>query len=121
MNAANLMKPALAHGELRLLGATTTAEYRRYIEKDGVLERRFQPLKVREPSVENTLDILRTVVPWYSGFHERTTIFNIVKADGLSTLFELVATSLRQSNKPSLTEDCTTDTPSGPWSPSNNT
>ena len=49
-------------------------------------------MKVRDPNVEETLDILGTVVPWYSGFHKLTTIFNIVKADGLSTLFELVAT-----------------------------
>ena len=51
MNAANLMKPALARGELRVLGATTTPEYRRYIEKDAALERRFQPLEVVEPTI----------------------------------------------------------------------
>jgi ATP-dependent Clp protease ATP-binding subunit ClpC len=54
MNAANLLKPALARGELRVLGATTTPEYRRYIEKDGALERRFQPLQVNEPTVYET-------------------------------------------------------------------
>jgi len=69
MNAANLMKPALARGELRVMGATTTPEYRRYIEKDAALERRFQPLKVVEPTVEETLDILRTILPRYAEFH----------------------------------------------------
>lgn len=69
MNAANLLKPALARGELRVLGATTTPEYRRYIEKDGALERRFQPLEVKEPTVFETLDILAAVSPKYEEFH----------------------------------------------------
>jgi ATP-dependent Clp protease ATP-binding subunit ClpC len=69
MNAANLMKPALARGELRVLGATTTMEYRRYIEKDAALERRFQPLNVVEPTVEETLDILNTIMPRYAEYH----------------------------------------------------
>ena len=70
MNAANLMKPALARGDLRVLGATTTPEYRRYIEKDAALERRFQPLEVIEPTVEETLEILKTVTPKYAEYHE---------------------------------------------------
>jgi len=69
MNAANLMKPALARGELRVMGATTTPEYRRYIEKDAALERRFQPLAVDEPTVEETLLILKTLLPRYAEFH----------------------------------------------------
>lgn len=69
MNAANLLKPALARGDLRLLGATTTPEYRRYIEKDAALERRFQPLDVVEPSVEETLEILKTIIPKYEEYH----------------------------------------------------
>ena len=69
MNAANLLKPALARGELRVLGATTTPEYRRYIEKDGALERRFQPLDVKEPTVYETLDILAAISPKYEEFH----------------------------------------------------
>jgi len=69
MNAANLLKPALARGELRVLGATTTPEYRRYIEKDGALERRFQPLEVKEPTVYETLDILGAISPKYEEFH----------------------------------------------------
>ena len=70
MNAANLLKPALARGDLRVIGATTTPEYRRYIEKDAALERRFQPLEVVEPTVEETLEILNTIVPKYAEFHE---------------------------------------------------
>ena len=70
MNAANLMKPALARGELRVLGATTTTEYRRYIEKDAALERRFQPLDVVEPTVDETLEILKTITPKYAEYHE---------------------------------------------------
>eukprot|EP00957_Ditylum_brightwellii_P112761 8596071-Ditylum_brightwellii.AAC.1 len=58
MNTTNLMKPALACGDLRVLDATTTPEYRRYIKKDGALERRFQPLDVKEPTVDETKDIL---------------------------------------------------------------
>jgi len=69
MNAANLMKPALARGELRVLGATTTPEYRLYIEKDGALERRFQPLNVKEPTIEETIDILNTIMPRYADYH----------------------------------------------------
>jgi ATP-dependent Clp protease ATP-binding subunit ClpC len=69
MNAANLLKPALARGELRVLGATTTPEYRRYIERDGALERRFQPLEVKEPTVYETLDILAVVSPKYEEYH----------------------------------------------------
>ncbi|CAJ1965822.1 unnamed protein product [Cylindrotheca closterium] len=69
MNAANLLKPALARGELRVLGATTTPEYRRYIEKDGALERRFQPCEVKEPTVYETLDILGAISPKYEQFH----------------------------------------------------
>ena len=69
MNAANLLKPALARGELRILGATTTPEYRRYIEKDGALERRFQPLEIKEPTVDQTIDILATIMPRYEEFH----------------------------------------------------
>ena len=69
MNAANLMKPALARGELRVLGATTTPEYRRYIEKDGALERRFQPLEIKEPTEEETLDILAAIFPKYEEYH----------------------------------------------------
>eukprot|EP00574_Skeletonema_japonicum_P014035 CAMPEP_0201720510 /NCGR_PEP_ID=MMETSP0593-20130828/5421_1 /ASSEMBLY_ACC=CAM_ASM_000672 /TAXON_ID=267983 /ORGANISM="Skeletonema japonicum, Strain CCMP2506" /LENGTH=972 /DNA_ID=CAMNT_0048211149 /DNA_START=54 /DNA_END=2972 /DNA_ORIENTATION=+ len=69
MSAANLMKPALARGEIRVIGATTVAEYRQYIEKDGALERRFQPIMVNEPTVEESIEILNAVTPRYEEFH----------------------------------------------------
>ena len=72
IDAANLLKPALARGELQLIGATTTQEYRRTIEKEAALERRFQPIQVAEPSQETTLAILRSLVPRYSIHHGLT-------------------------------------------------
>ncbi len=68
-DAANLLKPALARGELRCVGATTLDEYRKYIEKDAALERRFQPVQVDEPSVEDTIAILRGLKPRYEAHH----------------------------------------------------
>ena len=58
IDASNIMKPSLARGEIQLIGATTIAEYRKYIEKDAALERRFQPIMVNEPSVSDTIEIL---------------------------------------------------------------
>ncbi|MFM7204497.1 MAG: ATP-dependent Clp protease ATP-binding subunit [Myxococcota bacterium] len=69
IDAANLLKPALARGELRCIGATTLEEYRRYVEKDAALERRFQPVTVAEPSVEDTLSILRGLKERYELHH----------------------------------------------------
>lgn len=69
-DAANLLKPALARGELRCIGATTLDEYRKYIEKDAALERRFQPVFVGEPNVEDTLAILRGLKPRYEAHHK---------------------------------------------------
>jgi ATP-dependent Clp protease ATP-binding subunit ClpB len=69
MDAANLLKPMLARGELHMIGATTNDEYRRYIEKDAAFERRFQKVAVEEPSVENTVSMLRGVVGKYEGHH----------------------------------------------------
>ncbi len=69
MDASNLLKPALARGELRCLGATTLDEYRKYIEKDPALERRFQPVMVPQPSVEDTITILRGLKPRYETHH----------------------------------------------------
>ncbi|MFM9066511.1 MAG: ATP-dependent Clp protease ATP-binding subunit, partial [Planctomycetota bacterium] len=68
-DAANLLKPALARGELRCIGATTLDEYRQHIEKDAALERRFQPVYVGEPSVEDTITILRGIKPRYEAHH----------------------------------------------------
>lgn len=69
MDAANMLKPALARGELQVIGATTISEYRKYIEKDAALERRLQPLLVKEPSVEQTLDILKAIASRYELHH----------------------------------------------------
>ncbi len=73
-DAANLLKPALARGELRCIGATTLDEYRKYIEKDPALERRFQPVFVGEPSVEDTIAILRGLKPRYEAHHKGVRI-----------------------------------------------
>jgi ATP-dependent Clp protease ATP-binding subunit ClpC len=70
LDAGNLMKPALARGEIQVVGATTVDEYRKYIEKDAALERRFQPVRVDEPSPENTLKILAGLKETYEKHHE---------------------------------------------------
>ena len=69
MSAANLLKPALSRGEIRVIGATTLKEYRKCIEKDSALERRFQPVKIEEPSVEETVEIIKGIKKYYEGFH----------------------------------------------------
>jgi ATP-dependent Clp protease ATP-binding subunit ClpB len=73
-DAANLLKPALARGELRCIGATTLDEYRKYVEKDAALERRFQPVMVGEPNVEDTIAILRGLKPRYEAHHKGVKI-----------------------------------------------
>ncbi len=92
MDAGNMLKPMLARGELHCIGATTLDEYRQYIEKDAALERRFQPVLVEEPTVEDTISILRGLKERYEVFHGvkitdgallrpppfRTVIFRIV-------------------------------------------
>src|SRR5690606_37510995 len=69
VDASNMLKPMLARGELRMIGATTLDEYRKYIEKDAALERRFQPVFVDEPSVEDTISILRGLKERYEVHH----------------------------------------------------
>ena len=69
MDAGNMLKPMLARGELHCIGATTLDEYRQYIEKDAALERRFQPVMVEEPSVEDAISILRGLKERYEVFH----------------------------------------------------
>lgn len=61
MNAANILKPALSRGEVQVIGATTFSEYRKYIEKDSALERRFQPVTVNEPTIEETVEVLKGI------------------------------------------------------------
>ena len=69
MNAANILKPALSRGEIQVIGATTFNEYRKHIEKDTALERRFQPVTVNEPNIEDTLKILQGIAHYYEQFH----------------------------------------------------
>ncbi len=70
MNAANILKPSLANGEIQLIGTTTLKEYRKYIEKDTALERRFQPVIVEEPSVDDTIKILEGIKKYYEDYHK---------------------------------------------------
>ncbi len=69
MNAANILKPALSRGEIQVIGATTFAEYRKYIEKDSALERRFQPVTVNEPTIEDTIEVLKGIRQYYEQHH----------------------------------------------------
>ncbi len=69
MNAANILKPALSRGDIQVIGATTLAEYRKYIEKDAALERRFQPIIIEEPSIEDSVGILLGIKKYYEDFH----------------------------------------------------
>ena len=69
MNAANILKPALSRGEVQVIGATTFKEYRKYIEKDSALERRFQPVIVNEPTIEESVSILLGIAPYYENYH----------------------------------------------------
>ncbi len=69
MNAANILKPALSRGEIQVIGATTFTEYRKHIEKDAALERRFQPIKIDEPSIEQTYEVLKGIKNYYEDYH----------------------------------------------------
>ncbi|MBP3463908.1 MAG: ATP-dependent Clp protease ATP-binding subunit [Clostridia bacterium] len=70
MNAANILKPSLSNGDIQLIGTTTLTEYRKYIEKDSALERRFQPVIVDEPSIEDTIEIIQGIKKYYEDFHK---------------------------------------------------
>ena len=70
MNAANILKPSLSNGEIQLIGTTTLKEYRKYIEKDSALERRLQPVIVKEPSIEDTISILKEIKKYYEDYHK---------------------------------------------------
>ena len=78
MNAANILKPALSRGEIQVIGATTFNEYRKHIEKDAALERRFQPVKVEEPSIEDTYKMLVGIKEYYENFHRVQISDNLV-------------------------------------------
>ena len=79
MNAANILKPALANGEIQIIGATTLKEYRKYIEKDSALERRFQPIIVEEPSIDQTIEILKGIKSYYEEYHKVTVSDEMIR------------------------------------------
>ncbi len=79
MNAANILKPALSRGEIQVIGATTFNEYRKYIEKDSALERRFQPVKVGEPSIAESIEILSGVKDYYEAHHQVVVNDDIIR------------------------------------------
>lgn len=79
MNAANILKPALSRGEIQVIGATTFTEYRKYIEKDTALERRFQPVTVVEPSVDDTIGVLLGIKSYYENYHKVQLSDDIIK------------------------------------------
>lgn len=79
MNAANILKPALSRGEIQVIGATTFSEYRKYIEKDAALERRFQPVTVGEPSIQDAITILLGIKGYYESFHRVTVSDHVVR------------------------------------------
>jgi len=80
MNAANILKPALARGEVQIIGATTLEEYRKHIEKDAALERRFQPVVIDEPSVEDSIEILKGIKDYYEVFHKVAIDDEVIEA-----------------------------------------
>ena len=79
MNAANILKPSLSNGEIQLIGTTTLKEYRKYIEKDSALERRFQPIIVSEPSITDSIDILEGIKKYYKEFHKVKISSDVIK------------------------------------------
>ena len=79
MNAANILKPSLSRGEIQVIGATTFNEYRKYIEKDSALERRFQPVKVGEPSVADTIEVLEGIKEYYEQHHNVTVAPDVIR------------------------------------------
>lgn len=80
MNAANILKPALAKGEIQVIGATTLEEYRKHIEKDSALERRFQPVLVEEPTIEETIEIINGIKNYYEDYHKVKISKEVVEA-----------------------------------------
>lgn len=79
MNAANILKPSLSNGEIQLIGTTTLKEYRKYIEKDSALERRFQPVLVEEPTIDETIEIIKGIKKYYEEFHKVTITPDIIE------------------------------------------
>ena len=107
MSAANILKPALSRGEIQVIGATTFAEYRKYIEKDSALERRFQSIKIIEPSIAETIEVLNGVKDYYENHHRVKISENLIKK--LVTLSERYITDRYLPDKAIdlLDESCT--------------
>ncbi len=80
MSAANILKPSLARGEIQVIGATTTAEYRKHIERDAALERRFQPILVEEPGIEETISIISGIKSYYEEYHKVKISHEVIRA-----------------------------------------
>lgn len=80
MNAANILKPALTHGDIQIIGATTLNEYRKHIEKDSALERRFQPVVVDEPGIDETIEILKGIKNYYEDYHRVKISDEVIRA-----------------------------------------
>lgn len=80
MNAANILKPALARGEIQILGATTLDEYRKHIEKDAALERRFQPVVVEEPTIDESIEIIKGIKDYYEAYHQVSIDHDVIEA-----------------------------------------
>ncbi|NLM48692.1 MAG: ATP-dependent Clp protease ATP-binding subunit [Epulopiscium sp.] len=80
MNAANILKPALARGEIQVIGATTLEEYRKHIEKDSALERRFQPVLVEEPTIEESIEIIKGIKDYYEEYHKVSISDEVIEA-----------------------------------------
>ena len=79
MNAANILKPSLSNGEIQLIGTTTLKEYRKYIEKDTALERRFQQVLVEEPNIEDSIGILEGIKKYYEEYHKVKISSDVIK------------------------------------------
>ena len=79
MNAADILKPALSNGEIQIIGTTTLKEYRKYIEKDSALERRFQPIIVNEPTIEQTIEILKGIKSYYEDYHHVSVSDDLIR------------------------------------------
>lgn len=95
IDASSILKPSLSRGEIQLIGATTIAEYRKYIEKDAALERRFQPVMVEEPDTDATMEILKGIVPGYESYHHVT-----ISQEAIEAAVKLSARYINDRNLP---------------------
>lgn len=101
IDASNILKPSLARGEIQLIGATTISEYRKYVEKDAALERRFQPIIVEEPTVSEAMDILKGIIPGYEKHHGI-----VISDEAIESAVNLSARYINDRNLPDKAIDC---------------